>query len=211
MHDEEGVHLAKQDVVGLDEIARPCALGVVRKEGGPVLATTPSAKAFDVFLDRAFCDLDAQLEQLAADALGTPEAIPLGHVPDQIDGVGAEARAIPRFRSAAPEETIGRSMPLEDRLGLYNDDGLLPCWEQGGGEEKAEPVAKPKAWPAGATSEHAELVADGCVFEHELASRAAGSTAAGSGANLDQRRRARARTGAAMEAIVMEWVRPRRR
>ena len=39
---------------------------------GNTLATTPPAKAFDVFLDRAFCDLDAQLEQLAADALGTP-------------------------------------------------------------------------------------------------------------------------------------------
>jgi len=64
-------------------------------------------------------------------------------------------------------------MPLEDRLGLYDDDGLSPCWEQGGGEEKAEPVAKPKAWPAGATSEHAELVAEGGVFDHELASRAA--------------------------------------
>lgn len=41
-------------------------------------------------------------------------------------------------------------MPLEDRLGLHDDDGLSPRREQGGGDEEAEPVAKPKAWLAGA-------------------------------------------------------------
>jgi hypothetical protein len=64
-------------------------------------------------------------------------------------------------------------MPLEDRLGLYDDDGLSPCREQGSGEEKAEPVSKPKVWPARDTSEDAELVAEGGVFDHELASRSA--------------------------------------
>jgi hypothetical protein len=42
-----------------------------------------------------------------------------------------------------------------------------------GGKEETNSVSQPKAWLAGATAGHVELVAEGGVFDHELASRAA--------------------------------------
>jgi hypothetical protein len=77
---------AVQDVVRLDEIASPGGICVVRKEGAPVLATVIPAKDLHVFLDRPLCELDAQLEQLATDALCAPEAIaPRGRVTSHLE------------------------------------------------------------------------------------------------------------------------------
>jgi len=71
--DEEGVDLPEQEVVGLDEVASPRAVGVVPQEGGPRLpATAFATDAPHVLLDRALADLDADLEELAANALGAP-------------------------------------------------------------------------------------------------------------------------------------------
>jgi hypothetical protein len=41
--DEERVDLAKQEIVGLDEVARPHALGVILHERRPALAATALA------------------------------------------------------------------------------------------------------------------------------------------------------------------------
>ena len=64
-------------------------------------------------------------------------------------------------------------MPSEDCLWLHEHDGLPPRRQESGGEKKAKPISEFQAWPAGPTSEHIELMAEGGVFDHELAPRAA--------------------------------------
>jgi hypothetical protein len=91
MHDEEGVHLPEQDVVGLYEVAPPRVVGMVGQEGAPLLSTVPGPNASHVFLDRAFGDSDAKLKQLAPDALRAPEDVAFSHAADQVDGVGGQA------------------------------------------------------------------------------------------------------------------------
>jgi len=56
---------------------------------------------------------------------------------------------------------------------LHDDDGLLPCRQQSGGQEEAKSVAQTQARLGGAAAEHVDLVAEGGVFDDELASRAA--------------------------------------
>jgi hypothetical protein len=71
--DEERVHLTEHEIVGLDEVARPHALGVILHERRPALAATILAtNAAHVLLNRPLADLDPELEQLATDALGAP-------------------------------------------------------------------------------------------------------------------------------------------
>lgn len=72
----------------LGEIAGPRGIGVVRQEGGPALTTMIPPNAALVLLERALADLDAEIEQLAVDALRAPQAITLGRVAYQVDGVG---------------------------------------------------------------------------------------------------------------------------
>jgi hypothetical protein len=72
MHEEEGVHLPEAEVVRLDEIADPQAVGMVLQERRPGLAAAPASRSAQVFLDRALADPEAELEQFAANALRPP-------------------------------------------------------------------------------------------------------------------------------------------
>src|SRR5208283_5506687 len=72
--DEECVHLAEEDVVGLHKVARPDVLGMILQEGCPGLSAFPGADPAHVLLDRALADLDAEIEQLSLDALGSWES-----------------------------------------------------------------------------------------------------------------------------------------
>ena len=70
MNHEEEEDRTEEDVVGLDEVARPDRVPMVTQERRPRLpARVGVAYQRDVFLDHAFGDGDAELEQLAPDAL----------------------------------------------------------------------------------------------------------------------------------------------
>jgi hypothetical protein len=79
--DEEEEDRAEKEVVALDEIAGPDVLGVILDEGGPGLAARLASAGPHVLLDRSPAHADANLEQLATDALGSPEMIPGGLAP----------------------------------------------------------------------------------------------------------------------------------
>ena len=127
MHDEERVHLPEKDVVRLDEVACPRTVGMVCQKDSPALPSPLRPNAPHVLLDRALADLDAEPKQLAADALRASQAITLGHIAYQIDGVRVEARPIPRLGPVAPEQAKAAPMPLKNRLGLHDNDRLPPC------------------------------------------------------------------------------------
>ena len=67
------------------EIAGPDVASVILEEGGPRL-TRLSALLRYIALHRPFADLDAQLEQLAANALHAPQMVLTRHLLNKVDG-----------------------------------------------------------------------------------------------------------------------------
>src|SRR4051812_35710783 len=63
-------------------------------------------------------NLDPELEQLAADALGAPQSSSRRHVADQVDRLGRQRRRLLRPGSASPEPPEAGPMPAQNRLGL---------------------------------------------------------------------------------------------
>ena len=82
MDDEKEEDRAEEEVVALDEITGPDVLGVILDERGPCVAARLASAGPHVLLDRSLAHADTELEQLAADALGSPETILGGHPPD---------------------------------------------------------------------------------------------------------------------------------
>jgi hypothetical protein len=73
LDDEEGEHRPEDDVVRLQEVAGPDLAGVVVQERRPALTPRPrTSSRATVLLDRSLADVNAELEQLAPDALCTP-------------------------------------------------------------------------------------------------------------------------------------------
>jgi len=72
-------------------------------------------------LDRAFRDLNPKLEQLAANTLGTPESILLGHASNELDDVRRHARSrrLRRLGLPAPEQAKPFAVPAKHGLGLH--------------------------------------------------------------------------------------------
>jgi hypothetical protein len=138
--------------------------------------------AAHVLLDRALADLDAELEQLAADALRAPQTITLGHIAYQVDGVGVDACAIPGLGPVPPEQAKAGPMPFENRLGLHDNDGPPPCRQQGGADEQSKPIGQSQTWTAAGPPEHAELVTESGIFNDEFTS----GTVAKVGNDLDR-------------------------
>src|SRR4051812_33874869 len=79
--EEEDEDFAKPNVEPLHQIARPRHM--IPQEHGPVLSVASLSSTAHVPLNRPLTHPDAQFEQLAADALGTPERISRCHFTDQ--------------------------------------------------------------------------------------------------------------------------------
>ena len=84
-NDDEDVERPEQQIVDNGEIAGPDVAGMILEESGPGL-TRFSAPLRHVSLDRSFTDFDTQLEQFAANAFCTPEAILACHSSDDVNG-----------------------------------------------------------------------------------------------------------------------------
>jgi hypothetical protein len=82
------------EVQGLDDeqVGDPGRLSMVGQEGAPALVGWAGMTAPTITADRAGADDDAELEELAADALGAPERILAGHSRDQLPDLGTQPR-----------------------------------------------------------------------------------------------------------------------
>ena len=69
------IQRAKRERLHREQVGRPDLGRVVPQEGAPGLARWPRCGAPPVAADRPIADGDAQLEQLAPDALGAPEPV----------------------------------------------------------------------------------------------------------------------------------------
>ena len=89
-NDEEGKERTEEEVRDGQEVAGPDLMCMVMQEGGPRLRGGSCAFRAHVLLNGAFGDVNAQLEQFSANALGSPQAIVPGHGFDQRDGLGSD-------------------------------------------------------------------------------------------------------------------------
>src|SRR5882724_7794369 len=94
VEEEEHENLAEPDVVRLDEVTRPC--DVVAQERRPALAVASGPGTADVPLDGSLADADAELQQLATDALGAPARVARRHLSDQCRARGGRPSRRPR-------------------------------------------------------------------------------------------------------------------
>src|SRR5207253_1920225 len=81
VEEEEHEDLAEPDIVGLHEVGRP--RDVIPQEGRPALPVAAGPRATHVPLDGSLADADAELEELAAEALRAPARIAGGHLSDK--------------------------------------------------------------------------------------------------------------------------------
>ena len=88
----------EEDVEGLEgqglddeEVGGPDPISVVGEEGPPALAGRTGVTASTMAADRPGADDDAELEELAANALGALERVLAGHGGDQLTDLGAQA------------------------------------------------------------------------------------------------------------------------
>src|SRR5213078_1169496 len=75
---------------------------------------------------RPLADLDPELEQLAADALGAPQSAPRRHVADSVDRLTRQRRRFARPGSAPPEQAEAGAMPTQNGLRLDDGDRATP-------------------------------------------------------------------------------------
>ncbi len=80
VHDEEREDWPEPDIMELQEVASPYR--VVLEEGAPGLAIAGRAWRSKEALNRALGEPDAELQELTANALGTPEPILSRHALD---------------------------------------------------------------------------------------------------------------------------------
>src|SRR6185503_11017029 len=114
---------------------------MVLQEGRPTLAAAAAAaNATHVLLDRPLADLDPDLEQLAADALGAPESPSRRHVADELDRLGWQRRRLPRARSSPPEQAEAGTLPAQNGLRLDDGDRATPRRQQARADEQLQPV-----------------------------------------------------------------------
>src|SRR5207253_7799503 len=141
--EEEHEDLAEPDVVGLHEVARP--RDVIPQEGRPALSVASGSRAAHVPLDSSFADPDAELEQLAADALGAPARIAGGYLADQRR---PRRRRSPQWpRASSPEHAEACPVPAEDGRRLDEKRGVAPRRRQACGEPHREALPRCPADP----------------------------------------------------------------
>src|SRR6266853_5941166 len=138
VEEEEHDNLAELDAVRLDEIARPC--DVVAQERRPALAVASGPGTADAPLDGSLADADAELQQLATDALGVPARVARRHLSDQCRARGG--RPSRRPRAPPPEGAESGPMPAEDRRRLDEQGCLTPSRRDARGESNGESLPR---------------------------------------------------------------------
>jgi len=169
--DEEGVARAEQEVGDREEVAGPGLRGVVAQERRPGLpGAVRRAGAAHMPLDRGLGDADTDLEQLPPDALGTPQPIRGGQLPDQRDRLGRNLGAaclLYRSRLLPPVPTEQIAMPAQERVGLDDQQGLLPGPDATSEQHQERPIGRGAARALGAAPQDEELLAQQRVLGDE--------------------------------------------
>lgn len=145
---------------------------MVPQEGAPVLVRGRGRRCGfrgQVALDGALADLDAHLEEFAADAFGAPGAVRCSHLLDQGDGFGCD----PCLRRLGlglppPDEAEQLTMPAEKGVGLDDEKGLSPERPCPGQEKEPQSVTIAELRAFGMALQDDQLVPQEGVLGDEL-------------------------------------------
>jgi hypothetical protein len=140
--DEEAKERTEEEIRHRQEVAGPDLVCMILYEGGPGLRGGPHAWLTHVLLDRAFRGLNAQFEQLPADALGTSQAIVQRHRLDQRDGLSSDFE-VPRGWTL---HLTAKHDQLLTQQGVFGDELGLGASEVG--ERPGQKGSTPRAHPA---------------------------------------------------------------
>jgi hypothetical protein len=171
----EDIMAAEPEVADLDEVAGPDARSLLAKEGGPTLAVRRlDADPAQVPLDGSLGDGDAQFEELAADALRSPEAIFGSHAANEVDDLGGEALCARRLppRAPLPEEPKALSVPAKKRVGLDEHRCVPPAREHRGEGHQERSVRGAKLGLLDSSGGNQELLAEERVLDEEFSAGA---------------------------------------
>jgi hypothetical protein len=145
VQEEQYEHLAEPNVERLHEVTRPGH--VVPQERRPTLPVASGSRAAHVPLNRSLADVDAQLEQLTTDALGSPAWVAPRHLADERDPLRRWSTGSPRATS--PERAESCAMPAENGRGLDEQGCFRPSWRDSRGENNREKLPGRPADAAG--------------------------------------------------------------
>jgi hypothetical protein len=81
----------EEQVVRDDEVAGLTITGVILQESGPGLARR-TTQFGPILLNRPLADPNSELQQFAADSLGTPQPVFLDYLPDEGDCLRGDTR-----------------------------------------------------------------------------------------------------------------------
>jgi hypothetical protein len=171
LDEDEHVQRPERERLHGQQVHRPDAPAVVAEERPPALARRAGWAAVPVLLDGALADDDAQLQQLAADALGAPGGILPRDAGDQLADLRAQARLpSPGARPPPPAEPPASAVPANDRLGRDQGKVSAPVAPNHAGHHPEEPVvgAQARALARG-PSQDGELLAQQEVLGDQIA------------------------------------------
>jgi hypothetical protein len=122
-----------------------------------------------VAADRARTDHNAELEELAADTLGAPERVLVGHGGDQLPDLRTQSGSAQVVaRAPAPVEPPASSMPANDGLGTDQDQMPFPVRVEAPDHQPEEPVSGLESRARTGTERDMELVAQEQVLNYKL-------------------------------------------
>jgi hypothetical protein len=154
------------------QIGGPEMVNMIAQERAPALRGSAPWSSPAIPPNRSIADNDAQLEQLASDALSAPQPVLAGHGRDQVPHLGADMKtAAASAGLPAPEQAPALAMPAHDRLWCDEGQMVAPVGAESASEDPQQlvPEAKPSTWSVSRrTSEHRELMAQEKVFERQL-------------------------------------------
>jgi hypothetical protein len=142
-NDEEGKQLTEEEVCHLQEITRPRLCRMIAEECLPTLATSSFWMNLPhILLNSAFTHPNIQLEELAPNALSSPEAVVCCHLLHQSDRLGRESRlAHMRLRYALPLLTEELTRPSQKRLWLDKEECLFPGSDHPSQKHQQKPIS----------------------------------------------------------------------
>jgi hypothetical protein len=122
-----------------------------------------------VFLDGPLADADVELQQLATDALGTPQRIVAPHRLDEGDGRGSERRRLGAGgRFASPEQSEALPVPAQHRRGLDDQERARPGAQPAGEQDQQPTIPGRERRPFGPPAEDDDLRPQEGALQQEL-------------------------------------------
>ena len=140
LDDEKRKKRTEEEISDLEEITGPDLCRMIAQERSPVLSSRRcGASVSHILLNSSFTYPNIQLEQLATNALRSPESIVGCHLLDQGNRLGRELRlSCTRLQSVLPEQAEELTMPTRDPSLAGRGKALVsrsePSWREPPGE-----------------------------------------------------------------------------